>query len=253
MGAQSTVTDDDLRRLLGLLAEAESADDQAEVPFSLLAGLRHVVPCDDITFQVMDVRDGRPRGPCLDDQGAHDLADNDPGLREEFWTAFWEPGGCSYPQDTGDFVSVLRRSDRFSDRSYGRTAMGDFMRRGGVRHEALVPLPPQGFVDRRLLLFRCDGPDFTDREVLLLRVLRPHLNELHLSRQRLRRGQPVLTARQWEIIRQVSTGASNHQVARAMHLSEATVRKHLENIFHRLDVRSRTEAVARVTPFLEVA
>lgn len=112
-----------------------------------------------------------------------------------------------------------------------------------------MSLPPQGFIDRRLLLFRMEGHDFTDREVLLLRLFRPHLNELHLRVQRLLRGQPELTARQWEILRQVATGATNAEVARNLFVSEATVRKHLENIFVRLDVRSRTAAVQRVAPF----
>lgn len=51
----------------------------------------------------------------------------------------------------------------------------------------------------------------------------------------------------------MATGDSNAQVARALHVSEATVRKHLEHIFSRLDVASRTEAVVRVIPFLHVA
>ena len=36
-------------------------------------------------------------------------------------------------------------------------------------------------------------------------------------------------------------------------MSEATVRKHLENVFQRLHVLSRTEAVARVRPFIDAA
>ena len=52
---------------------------------------------------------------------------------------------------------------------------------------------------------------------------------------------------------QVTTGASNTQVARTLGLSDATVRKHLENVFLRLGVQSRTEALARVRVFLDAA
>ena len=51
----------------------------------------------------------------------------------------------------------------------------------------------------------------------------------------------------------MATGAGNAQIARTLGVSEATVRKHLENVFLRLDVQSRTEAVARVRAFLDAA
>lgn len=84
-------------------------------------------------------------------------------------------------------------------------------------------------------------------------MLRPHLDELHKGQQRHLSGQPELTARQWEILRRVSAGSTNAQVARALNISPATVRKHLENGFVRLDVASRTEAVSRVVAFLDAA
>lgn len=62
---------------------------------------------------------------------------------------------------------------------------------------------------------------------------------------------PWGTPRQWEILRLVAAGDSNAQVAGTLHVSQATVRKHLENIFQRLDVASRTEAAARARPFLD--
>jgi DNA-binding NarL/FixJ family response regulator len=88
---------------------------------------------------------------------------------------------------------------------------------------------------------------------MILRLVRPHLAELHTRRDRELRGEPNLTPRQWEILRQVATGASNTQIAFSLGLSEATVRKHLENIFLRLHVLSRTEALARVRPFIDAA
>jgi DNA-binding NarL/FixJ family response regulator len=77
--------------------------------------------------------------------------------------------------------------------------------------------------------------------------------ELHTRRVRELRGEPNLTPRQWEVLRRVAAGAGNSQIARDLGLSEATVRKHLENVFLRLGVQSRTEAVARVLAFLDAA
>ncbi len=252
MSATATVTDRDVRHLLRLIDEAAPIAGE-EFPSSVLFGLREVIPSTDITFQLMDARTRWLRIHQVDDNGLLVADGDEDELDELFWSAFWEYGGCSYPQDSGDYTTVWRRSDRLSDREYAETAMGGYMRAVGARHEVLVPLPPQGFVDRRLLLFRDEGPDFSDREVLLLRMLRPHLDELHKRQQRHLSGQPELTARQWEILRRVSAGSTNAQVARALNISPATVRKHLENIFVRLDVASRTEAVSRVVAFLDAA
>jgi DNA-binding CsgD family transcriptional regulator len=250
----STMTDADLAEVLRVVERAEPADDHEEFYSQVLVALRELVPCDDITFQVADVRRRLATGVCVTDGGVTTtVMDADPAVNQEFWEAYWAEGGCSYPHEGGDHVTILRRSDRLGDREFARTRMGSLMTQWGVRHEVLVPLPPQGVLDRRLLLFRCDGSDFTDHELLILRLLRPHLSELHLRRQRELSGQPELTPRQWEILRRVSSGASNAQIARVLGLSEATVRKHLENVFVRLHVVSRTEAVERVRPFLHVA
>jgi DNA-binding CsgD family transcriptional regulator len=61
---------------------------------------------------------------------------------------------------------------------------------------------------------------------------------------------PVLTPRQLQLLRRVADGHTNRQIARDVGLSEGTVRKHLEHIRTRLEIGSRTEALARLRDIL---
>ena len=54
-----------------------------------------------------------------------------------------------------------------------------------------------------------------------------------------------LTACEGEVLTRVAEGRSNRDIGRALFLSEATVKPHLVHIFAKLDVGSRTAAVAR--------
>ena len=53
----------------------------------------------------------------------------------------------------------------------------------------------------------------------------------------------VLTEREVEILRIVQTGLSNKDIAARLGLSKSTVQNHLTNVFVKLDVTNRTEAV----------
>lgn len=55
----------------------------------------------------------------------------------------------------------------------------------------------------------------------------------------------ILTAREVEILRLLAAGASNRTIAGQLHTTEGTVKSHLHHIFRKLDVASRTAAVAR--------
>ncbi|EFQ84580.1 transcriptional regulator, LuxR family [Aeromicrobium marinum DSM 15272] len=56
---------------------------------------------------------------------------------------------------------------------------------------------------------------------------------------------PHLTPRESEVLRWVSTGASNRQIARTLGISEGTVSVHVSNLLRKLGVGSRTEAAVR--------
>jgi DNA-binding NarL/FixJ family response regulator len=52
------------------------------------------------------------------------------------------------------------------------------------------------------------------------------------------------TARELEILAQVSEGLTNAQIARRLRVSDNTVKFHLQNLYLKLGVRNRTEAAA---------
>ena len=55
----------------------------------------------------------------------------------------------------------------------------------------------------------------------------------------------VLTPREREVLELIAQGARDKDIADRLVLSESTVRKHVQNILRRLDVRNRTEAITR--------
>ena len=54
-----------------------------------------------------------------------------------------------------------------------------------------------------------------------------------------------LSGREMEVLLLVARGLSNGQVARALHLSVATVKRHLANIYPKMGVGSRGEATRK--------
>jgi len=247
------LTDDDVRALLAVVDRCDPASDDDIFYADVLRDLRGLIPCSYLTFQLMDVSEQRIRLIYVDDDGVgrQESVGTESEFDQMFWQEFWNEDGCAGPVRTGDYETVVRRSDMWTQRAYANTPLGSLFTEMGDRLHVRVPMTPHGGSDRRLLLSREDGPDFSERELLMLQLIRPHLAELHERRDRELHGEPNLTPRQWEILRQVATGASNGQIARTLGLSEATVRKHLENIFLRLHVLSRTEAIARVRPFMD--
>ena len=54
-----------------------------------------------------------------------------------------------------------------------------------------------------------------------------------------------LTSRQLQVLHHVETGLKNRDIAAAMSVSETTIKTHLRSVYARLEVRSRTQAVAK--------
>jgi DNA-binding CsgD family transcriptional regulator len=92
--------------------------------------------------------------------------------------------------------------------------------------------------------------DLSDRQKQLAELLHPHLIGAYRG-ARLRRRLATtldatgrLTPREREVMQCVADGLSNAEIARVLVVEPSTVRKHLEHVFDKLGVRSRTAALA---------
>jgi DNA-binding CsgD family transcriptional regulator len=253
MSTSVRVSERDLRVLAAIVSQDRADLPAGEgLPPSLLADLMDQIPCLSISLTRYNAS-----------QQLYDKlqdTDDDPGPPPEawlraMWAYFWDCEPKSYPARTGDLRSVIKTSDFFSARQWRSSGFYlDLIRPQGVEHHLMLALPePPAFGAApgqylRLVFHREPGPDFSERDRALLVLLRPHLYQALLDVERRRRPVPRLTPRQTELLRLVANGHTNAQIARRLDLSEGTVRTHLENIYERLGVSSRTAAVLRAFP-----
>jgi DNA-binding CsgD family transcriptional regulator len=253
MSTPVRASEQDLRALAAIVSQDRpDLPDGEGLPPSLLADLMSQIRCDAISLERFDT--GRQINGVLQDTDT-----DDPEITENFarmfWTHYWDCQHCSYPIRTGDLRSVVKPSDFYSARQWHSTGMYiDCIRPQGLEHHLMLALPelpePAAGPGRylRLVLHRGPGPDFSERDRELLVLLRPHLHQAYLDAERRRHPVPRLTPRQNDLLRLLAAGHTNAQIARRLGISEATVRTHLENIYDRLGVSSRTAAVTRAYP-----
>jgi DNA-binding NarL/FixJ family response regulator len=105
-----------------------------------------------------------------------------------------------------------------------------------------LPAPPD--VVRGFFFERESGRrDLDERDRAVLALLRPHLASIRERWER-RHRPPLLTARETDVLELVAEGLTNAEVAAKLVISRTTVRTHLENVFGKLGVHTRTAAVA---------
>jgi DNA-binding CsgD family transcriptional regulator len=254
MSTPVRASDQDLRSLARIVSEDRpDLPDGEGLPPSLLADLMSQIPCDALALDGWD--SGRQACwfgqeiPCFSDATGYEALD------QAFWANYWDCQHCSYAARTGDLHSIITVADFYSARQWHSTGMySDYARPLGQEHYLMVclprALPPAAGPGRyvRLTVLRGPGPDFSERDRAVLTLLGPHLDEAYLDAERRRHPVPRLTPRQENLLHLVAAGHTNTQIARRLGISQATVRTHLENIYGKLDVSSRTAAVTRAFP-----
>jgi DNA-binding CsgD family transcriptional regulator len=110
-----------------------------------------------------------------------------------------------------------------------------------------LPAPPGR---ARTIYLERGKRNFTERERSLLELLRPALTKMQANAYARRRQSTRLTKRETEILGWIADGRTTRQIAAILVVSPHTVRKHIEHILEKLDVRTRSAAVARAFPSL---
>lgn len=188
---------------------------------------------------------------------AHFPGPQAPPTDEEWPLIIDENPFCHYAARKADpFFSARRLTDVVEIRAFKRTAFSRIIG-WGLRHDVQTRLPGRPGTHWVLELAR-SGRNFSRRDLAVIDGLRPALmaHEAHRSLveevRQLRHASPAavatdcdLSTRENEVLDLVALGAANAEIAEVLRISPGTVRKHLEHIYVKLEVGSRTAALAR--------
>lgn len=239
----------DVERLLRFVADAEELGGEDPFPPELLTELGDIVAADAVSYCEQDRVRKHVR------RNVERPGDSNTSPEVSYWDIAHEHPVCRVHSagafgayKLSDFVSLgrLRRSKIYAL----------WFRPMGVQHELNVALPSPPWHTKTFLFDRAPGsPDFTERDRLVLDLLQPHLARLwrRAHEPRRERERLGLTARELQVLSWVARGKTNGEVAQILWITPATVRKHLENIYAKLGVRTRTAAAAQLLATLDDA
>ncbi|MBD5787415.1 helix-turn-helix transcriptional regulator [Cellulosimicrobium terreum] len=249
--SRSTPSSTDILALRDILELAQPTryTPSTTVASEILRRLEPLLGSDGVAFHAMDARDfsyqhvqgveaGEEYLVTRTELSPENLADDGADVLQDHWWA----SPCSLIERTGAPVATSMRS------WYGERRWAEHpVRREYLRYvdELIFGFPLGGARSLRILAPRESGSPFGERELTVCRLLLPHLRGvLAAVVEPIAAPAQALTERQEEILHLIQTGMSNRQVGAALGISPTTVRTHLEHIFERLGVTSRTAAVA---------
>jgi DNA-binding CsgD family transcriptional regulator len=235
----------DLEAALDFLEEAHDVEGPAPFTPELLDRLAELTHCEEAAYFEVD----HPRR-ILSERitGASSRAPFY-GISDDIWacTRTVELNRYKVANGAGPVVLAdvfrrrLRRSPDFNP---------NFRARGWVDEVHVDLDPPRRW--RVEVAVYCSA-DFGRRERMIMQLLRPHFEGLYRAATQRRRlatldseATAELTAREREVMLRVADGLSNAEIASALVVERSTVRKHLENVYEKLGVRSRTAALAKL-------
>ena len=246
--------------LLDFLLEAVADEGTTPFPANVLAGLRRVVRCEAVSYFEWSPQELLELS----------LAADDPESILSVWQVYPQVrhddplvGGAAQgsPLPNREWLGrALAICDFISDREFRRRGLyAEVCKPLGVRAVMKVFLPAGG-TSGASFVFDTIRSRFTETDRLTLQRIIPHLGQLRRNAHA-RRTYPAvidstaaarirllrLTPRERVVLARAAAGETNTVIAQALFVSPGTIRKHLEHIYDKLEVRTRTEAAAIYT------
>lgn len=226
----------DVDRALSIVAAAASSGNGEPFGLATVDALAEAIPADAAAYVEWRLG-GRDYLRISRGEEGEEIDDFDEAL----------DAGCdSYPLRDVDWAGSpepLRITDVVSQRAFRHSPFYALIAKpSGIERELKLWLPSPPGHARYLELARGPGPDFVERDRSLLALIRPHLARVR-ARWELQARVECLTERELEVLQLVAEGLTNREIARRLFISPSTVRTHLEHVFEKLGVGSRTAAV----------
>ena len=227
-------------RLVESLTDLDNPEAFAELA---LPGLARLIGCDSLSFTVVGAESGQVSVTRYPDCTAPS------GSMAAFAAYVHEHPLVNHYRETGDARPVMI-SDFLNRHDFHRLNLyREYFRCIPVEYQIAFGLPGIGPEIIGIALNRADR-DFTEYDRNMLSVIHlPLSTALRRARQRqCARGAASgaladLTDREIRILNLAALGRTNNAIAHALDISPRTVAKHLEHIYRKLDVTSRTSAV----------
>jgi DNA-binding CsgD family transcriptional regulator len=247
----------DWRNVLGAVAILNEDLELSTLPRRTMAALTRVISSDMVTYNEVDLVKHLDRVFSAPEDRRFETGTTE---HAAFMRHIAEHPVIAHNVGIADPVP-RKISDFLSDRQFRSLGLyREFFRTFGLKYQIALVVHHAGKQMIGVAANRALS-DFTERERTCLSVLRSHVvqsyrnglrvEQIRTETSHVREGRPLsgLTQREAEVLHWVAVGRSNNDVARSIGVTAATVKKHLEHIYDKLEVTNRTAASALYRQF----
>ena len=237
-----------------IIGQLNSTEDTDKMRFSFLQRVQNIIDFDFSEFSLGEVYDSSY------------LKLVDPIVVSNFPKRFEDEFMAKYELHYGDIdyvkwifsnyeSTVYRESDLINEDIRKKSPFYiEYLEPSGLVYLAGMSIVENGVFVGAVTFYRTKiKKDFSDRDLYILRQLLPHLEcrlrgidktDLYNHRDKKILDKYHLTLREYEIIRLICKGYNNIEISQKASICVNTVKKHTNNIFTKLGVRSRAQLIA---------